>query len=93
MATLLNDHQKAEEIRFILNDGQWPLWPVLPIKRRPEVEGEDNEAIILASDQMTIYFVLVPNLKTGNLKEQLADKRTEKFASIEALIDAGWLVD
>ena len=96
MATLLNDHQKAEEIRFILDESQWPAWPILPIKRRPEVDGEDNEAVILAWAPTTIHYMLIWDIESGtvgDVRNQVSKARTEEFETLEAMIDAGWLVD
>jgi hypothetical protein len=72
--------------------GEWPLWPLLPMKRWVEGEGY-QEGLIAANNKPVVFRANIFALQKGMLSEALAPFDKIEYDSFEALVDDGWRVD
>jgi hypothetical protein len=80
---------------FILNDDNWPNWPLLPVKLRNGKCFEDPEGfgIILAGSLTQVWIGGIFDLKEGaRLKDELAKFPVKEYKSLDELLET-WTVD
>lgn len=82
----LTEEQVEREVADILNQDQWPLWPVLPMTRL----GHDEIGIVLCSRMTRVYLV---NLFSLPDKEDWSDVPRVDFESVEEMVRHGWVGD
>jgi len=71
-------------LNFILNEDNWPCWPMLPIKRRRP--GNIPECgVLISGSGPTVYLT---NLFTFN-----DNCETVAYDSFQAMIDDNWEID
>lgn len=84
------DVRRQRAIALIGSEDDWPLWPVLPMKRPKEDGGMPDTAVMYTGEHNTLYLdVNVFALAVGDLP----NSRKQTFDSLDALLDAGWVVD
>lgn len=81
--------EKTESLAMMKNPVSWPQM-VLPLKKRAENGGMPEMGILLGN-KPTIYRVNMWEL-AGPLSK-LEDGPKDEFASYEAIVEAGWVVD
>jgi len=87
------DHSDPQrDVDMINSPGEWPKWPLLPLKhRRRKLFADDTSlGFMLADDPTTVYVGLMFFLQDKG--ENLGDFPTEKYASVDALVN-DWQVD
>ncbi len=74
----------------------WPVWPFLPLKRSTGKGGLPDTGFLVSEaakgqlpEPVTLYLGLLPMYD----KTPLAERQTQVFATIDDLVDAGWVVD
>lgn len=72
---------KEEEVAFMRDPDEWPLWPVLPLKKTGGPLGALVESNVGVE----------PVVRLGNIYTDSHD--IESYESLEAVYDAGWRVD
>jgi hypothetical protein len=88
-----NNMSRREESRSIIEDADlWVQFPILPLVNRSE-RGWPETGFLVVDRGFTIYKKNMWELVDGSLNEQIKDTPTETFASVDALLDAGWEVD
>lgn len=77
------------DLRMIMDEDNWPRWPILPMKRDRQ-PGRDKElGVVLAGSTSKIYLVNMFEAKkiAGGTAE------VKEYASSEELLLDGWVVD
>lgn len=84
--------ERDVNLEFMRDPDKWPLWPILPLKRRSNIAGIPPETGFMAGGWPGIvYRGNLHEVKTGmNLNDHFS--RSE-FLSLEAVVAAGWRVD
>jgi hypothetical protein len=72
--------EKAREVERLKDPRQWPLYPRIPVKRFRKDESYEFGIVLANGDEP------VPVVFNEGVHEA-------KFESIEAMVDAGWMVD
>lgn len=67
----------------------WPMFPVLPLKKSGEMRG----GILVAGRGSKVFMKNVWALETGPIADQLEGADVYEYTDFEALYDAGWRVD
>jgi hypothetical protein len=81
---------REAERQMMLDPMRWPCWPWLPVKRYSETPGQPPDcALIYADDTVDGQPV---TLFEHPYKTKRPD-RLETFANVDAMLDAGWVVD
>lgn len=75
---------------------RWPLWPILPLKnpKRRDKQGSPEHGVLVEVDDAvrpTVYLANAYALMAGDVRLSTAPKT--KYASFNALLADGWLVD
>lgn len=91
----MTEDEIKQEVALIEDPANWPAWPILPMKHinrneRPEGEGF---GVILASEPTSVFLKNMYSLRSGPVREQLADAKVFMFESIEEMVRAGWIGD
>lgn len=74
----------------MLNDpSSWPRWPWLPMKKRPGGIADPNGLGYIYGDPGQPIILHVGNM----LSTDMSKLPTLTFESVEALMQAGWVVD
>lgn len=91
MSIYLNAEQIEEEAGFITGGKEWPLWPILPMKRL----GHDQIGIVLANElePMKIYLMNLLELKSGLIRPQLEGVEVVEFPTVLDAVKEGWVGD
>lgn len=72
---------------FIRNDGNWPQWPRLPLKRGA-IPGQELAIITPVESDGTV------TLYHANMFEVIhMNTRITKYPSVDALLADGWTID
>lgn len=87
----LTQDQQRRELELMNDEGRWPRWPVLPVKRDRK-GGLPDLGVILAGCS-TVYLVNLFQLRTGPLGPQLAGADAITYPSRAAMIADGWVGD
>lgn len=85
--------REEEDIKFISNPSQWPMFPLLPVKNIKEKEsgGFSKIGFIVASDKTHVIEGNVMAMPQSRAEFNLLPKH--RYDSVEALVEAGWVVD
>lgn len=79
--------RRAQDLAMMRDSSRWPYWPILPLKRYGAL-GQADHGFLWAEGGLRIF-----------AREALDDSTAidqlpyETFASLEAMLDAGWTVD
>lgn len=99
--------RRAQEARFIMDPGQWPRWPLLPVKKSDKASGGFPVCALMLTEglgDMTPPLKVYEGLNLFDERKQDPAVKTwgdylklatavHEFADVEALLDAGWRVD
>ena len=79
---------RADDKEMIEHPERWPLGPLLPVKNRkkPTEDGWPLLGIIWSDDPTYVYVGIL-----GLTDYETCPK--ERYADVDALLDAGWVVD
>lgn len=82
-----------DDAQMIRDPDRWPAWPFLPLKRRDNSLESKNLAVLCADgkDTYTLYHVYLFDLPKS--PEGWKNSPQTTYASIEALLQDGWIVD
>lgn len=86
----------ADHVRMMQNPDDWPVWPVLPVKRRNSDGSSWPELglmVAIHEYRYRVYHATIPELRQGPLAPQLATIDSTVYTDAEAIVDAGWRVD
>jgi hypothetical protein len=78
------DNSVSKHLEMMNNPDRWPVWPLLPL-----IKGKDELGVLLQSEGG--YVVLLANLYM--LPKALDRAPQIKYASTEAIVADGWMVD
>lgn len=85
--------ERDKHIKMMESKDDWPIWPVLPLKRRDEFT---NVGCIVAIEEVK-FVVFEGNIMTmpTNLMDMARDDDWPKYVykSYAEMYDAGWRVD
>lgn len=84
------------DAEMIGDPDRWPRWPVLPVKRR--VGGDSVMGIVFADADLRDRHPAVYELNMYHIEGTVAEckakaKAKHEYASIDALVTDGWVVD
>jgi hypothetical protein len=82
---------KERARRFIGNPQDWPLYPILPMKRKVCGEKYPELGVLVWPDTSTI--ILSNMLELPETREKLAELPQEVFGSVDGMLWAGWEID
>lgn len=84
-----------DHVKMMQSPGQWPLWPVLPLKQREGMKqprlGVMHEAAF--GVKPTVYLVDLYNLSKQPPGTSWDDIEHIDYLDFEGVVDAGWVVD
>lgn len=95
----MSESEVAEEVAFIEVEHIWPLWPILPVKKRGETMSDRGIGIVLSErigmgGPTVVHLMNMLQLKPGvTYAEQLADVEKIEFSSIKEMVENGWVGD
>jgi hypothetical protein len=99
----MNAADRNKQLDFMTSPGDWPHWPILPIKRPSRYASAQSEsdpntwshAIMAAWDdhRFTVFFVNMLALESGTLKEILGPLPQKTYTDFDAILDDDWMVD
>lgn len=82
-----------DHLEMMKSPDRWPLWPVLPLKRRCANPGEFPECAFLMDvgglDHVKVYLGVIYEL--GGRKP--SEFESKKYSDYEAVVADGWIVD
>jgi hypothetical protein len=79
--------EREKMTAFINDPDQWPLWPVLPMKRDWNLNPNAGYLIDSGERPMIILYI-------GNIYAADRDRHTSvEFDNLEAMFDQGWRID
>lgn len=84
---------KQDDVKMINSPDMWPLWPVLPMKNRTlksETEPWGRLGLVFANNLNKVYLM---SLDEFHADTDLSVIPNIEYASAEAMVGAGWLVD
>ncbi len=76
--------------KAFIEEGNYPHWPLLPVKRYPPDGGWDHAVVLWPYTTIVWHVQLFQVPKTIDELKKLT--KTE-YPSIEAMLEAGWVVD
>lgn len=79
------------QLTRIAAEGEWPMWPLLPMKRWRDAEGYQEG--VIASGKPVVYRTNIFNIPAGMLKDVLPPFDKIEYTSFESMVDDGWRVD
>ena len=80
----------GDDKEMILSDDQWPCWPILPVKNHTKIcplTKEKPMTGVICSGRRTVVFIGVLGLT------HWATAKSMTYASVEALLADGWIID
>ena len=80
-----------EEVLAFIRKGDWPLQMVLPMKRPHSDCSPPDMAVMILHDETRLYLDINPFAQT--IIGDLVEAKKENFKSLDAILDAGWVVD
>jgi hypothetical protein len=84
-------NKKERALAFIDNPHDWPLYPILPMKRKIRGE-EDPELGVLVWPEITTI-VISSMFELPQTRKELAKLPQEVFGSVDSMLWSGWEVD
>lgn len=86
--------QSNVDIEFVRNPKNWPLFPILPVKR-PSLNGTGwpELGFMVANGESTVFIGDIHELHFGPLGPQLEEMDIRRYDSLECLFSDGWMVD
>lgn len=78
------------DAEFMEDENSWPMWPVLPVKKRGEMGP--NIGVLLAGNGPRVYYGNMYDKGFGS-PEWFANTKSEEFDSYVEVVHAGWVVD
>lgn len=75
--------EERNDREMILTPEAWPIWPVLPLKKR----GEWETGFLLFGHGLKVY------IGTIFLAVELSELKSIQYSSVDELLAAGWVVD
>lgn len=78
--------QMERDREFILRPDDWPIWPILPLKRFRDGQAEHGffGGDVSPTGPATVWI--------GNMFE-LSSAEAREYPSLDAVLDDGWTVD
>ena len=88
--------QFTRNLEMMRDRGNWPMWPVLPVKR-PSTTGygfpDCGLMVAWEGNLTTVFHASMFELKSGAFKEVFGSLPHTRYTDYEAILDAGWVVD
>lgn len=82
-------YTQLDHKRMIEREGDWPNWPVLPLKntkrREPDVPSMPLLGVIVAGKPTRVLIT--------NMFDMHGDVPVQEYPSIDAMLADGWIVD
>jgi len=91
----IDEKERQECLKMMRDPGSWGLWPILPMKKLGE-HGPNMFGFMLATGKPKLYlrnFLDLQDIGIQTAKEADEKIRAKEYASFEAMIDDGWIVD
>lgn len=82
-----------KDIDMMKHEDEWPLWPLLPVKKYPQPGCAPIVGVLAAGQGPKVYLIGILDVKTGLLGDVLDGVPTKDFNSFEHLVAEGWMVD
>jgi len=82
-------------VRMMLSPDNWPVWPVLPIKRLTHTpQGQKREtALLWSNDDVAIYLVPNKNMMQSVYKADILPENVLTPDKAREMVADGWVVD
>lgn len=77
---------KMSDKEFMLSSDLWPIWPVLPLKKR---DGSGDSGFLHGGPPATGKV----EMRIGNIYGNREDWTVVKYEDLDALLADGWVVD
>lgn len=82
--------------QFVLDPGEWPRWPLLPMKRNASaLDHPDDFCGFIAAEPsppFKVYIGSIFGLKSGRLSEVVKGLKVFEYANADDLL-AAWRID
>lgn len=81
------ERERELSLGLMKDPGEWPVWPRLPVKSRTKKDpgGLMQLGVMLDGYGATVYL--------GTMFDDLSKAPTLQYATFEAAVDDGWVVD
>jgi hypothetical protein len=76
--------RRVEDKKLILDEGNWPRWPYMPMKRWNEERRTMTIGVIAAGNNTTVHDA---NVWGGKIKGK------HEYETLDELLEDGWKVD
>lgn len=85
--------RRVEDLAMLKKPAQWPMWPMLPLKRRSKIIGElpDSGVLLDLRNAIRVYLENIYSLKTSD--KTIAETPFKEYTSFDELLDDGWEID
>lgn len=84
----LDSGDNVTDLEKIKDQDSWPIWPILPLKRKDNSLQNKNLGFLHVQTPLVIYHAYI-----FDLPATLEGVPQTKYESIEALLADGWRVD
>lgn len=86
--------RQLDDRAFISDPNRWPCWPLLPIKRGNQQLNDKNLGVLFDTDPKKGYRVYHCYLFDLPMpQKQFAQVPHTDYATVDALLADGWMVD
>jgi hypothetical protein len=87
--------EREKHKRMMADPGDWPRWPILPLKRTsPQGVGLECAIMVAWEEHLTtVFFADMFDLPGGTFKEVFGSLPQKKYTDYDAILDDGWMVD
>ena len=90
--------QLPNDLEFMQDDGRWPNWPLLPVKRPTRTPGTMPETCLMvafAEYRTQVFKLNLFHMPRGpkTWRELLDATESYDYDSLEAVVADGWIVD
>lgn len=85
-----------QDLSMMKNPGKWRQYPILPIKRMDKSGGMPEFGLLLPIKNPVVYLANMWDLEDLGIKTagDITSKiKSISYASFEAILDDGWIVD
>ena len=90
------DDREARDLAQMQNPDEWPLWPLLPIKRSVKGGSWPETALLFANGEPVVIkgdLYQLDKRPGTTYAEKFAGLEKQAYLSFEAMVADGWRVD
>lgn len=84
---------RMDDLRMMVEEKDWPAWPVLPLKKKHRGPGLPELGVLVAGNGSKVYLGDMYEVRRRVLAGGVADVKCVEFENFGAIASAGWMVD